>query len=95
MQGVNRIPSPDGQAPPPGDYDTWDDYMADVEALEDSWDSGAARRRADYEANRELSIRISKAMELAPSIEVFESLMAGEDVPRSRLDQDWAKRYRL
>jgi hypothetical protein len=69
--------------------------MAAVEVLYDSWDANAAKRRADYEANRDLSLRISKAMELAPTIAVFDSLLAGEDVPRSALDQRWVKRYRL
>ena len=34
-----------------------------------------------------------KALRLAPSLDVFEALLRGESVPRSRLDPDWAKAY--
>ena len=78
--------------------------MRDVEAIGDARTGdrfertvleGEAQRRADYEANRDLSLRFSKAMQLAPNLAVFESLMAGEQVARSLLDQRWVKRYRL
>lgn len=102
--GVERIPSPEGLAAPPSDYQSWDEYMLDVEAVGDARTAdrferavmeGEAQRRADYEANREISLRMSKAMELAPNLAVFQSLMAGEQVARSLLDQRWVKRYRL
>jgi len=102
--GVERQPSPAGKAAPPGDYTSWDEYMLDVEAIGDARTGdrfertvleGEAQRRADYEANRDLSLRFSKAMQLAPNLAVFESLMAGEQVARSLLDQRWVKRYRL
>lgn len=35
------------------------------------------------------------ALRLSPSLEVFEALLRGEKVPRSRLDPTWAKAYGL
>lgn len=39
--------------------------------------------------------RLGKAMRLAPSIDVFDALLAGQPVPASALDQEWRKRYGL
>lgn len=69
--------------------------MRDVEALEHTWSIAADRRKADYDANHDISLTISKAMRLAPNTVVFNALMAGQDVPLSKLDQRWVKRYRL
>lgn len=77
-----RIASPTGVAPPPGDYASWDDYMADVEQAVNGW--------RESEAQRGL-----KAMRLAPNTLVYEDLMAGRKVFRSALDPYWAKRYGL
>jgi hypothetical protein len=45
------------------------------------------------EYDRELCILIEKAMRLAPTITIFNALLAGQPVPRSALDQAWASRY--
>jgi hypothetical protein len=82
----SRTISPEGNAAPPGEYDTWDDYMLDVEAdarRENAW-------RRDEEANQGL-----KAMRLAPTLAIYRALVNGEDVPREHLDPLWVRRYRL
>lgn len=38
---------------------------------------------------------LTKAVRLAPSLEVCEALLLGEQVPVSRLDREWAKAYGL
>ncbi len=76
----NRIRSPIGKAAPPEGYDSWDDYMADIEAAETAW--------RDDEAQRGL-----KAMRLAPTLAICRALLAGQDVPASELDQRWRRRY--
>ena len=102
--GVERQPSPAGKAAPPGDYTSWDEYMLDVEAIGDARTGdrfertvleGEAQRRADYEANYDLSLKISKAMRLAPNTIVFRVLLEGQEVPVSALDQHWRRRYGL
>jgi len=101
--GVERTPSPEGLAAPPGDYTSWDEYMADVERADvrsgDRFErvvlETEAQRRADYEANHELSLEIGKAMQLAPNTIVFRALLDGQQVPVSALDQHWARRYGL
>lgn len=84
MDGVNgRQPSPAGRTPPPGAYQSWDDYMADVELLEaDRYDIA-------------LAVRLTKAMRLAPTMEVYRALLEGQPVPVSALDQTWRRRYGL
>lgn len=66
-------------APPPGDYPTWDAYMADVAQFEPRYDEAAARGL--------------KAMRLAPTLAVCRALLAGQPVPKDALDQRWARRY--
>lgn len=39
--------------------------------------------------------RTFRAMMLAPTVEICEALLRGEDVPVSALDQEWAKAYGL
>lgn len=39
--------------------------------------------------------RLWRAMMLAPTLEIFHALLAGETVPRARLDQDWLERFGL
>jgi hypothetical protein len=39
------------------------------------------------------SARMWRAMMLAPTLEVWESLLRGELVPAKRLDPDWVKRF--
>ena len=34
-----------------------------------------------------------KALRLSPSLDVFEALLRGQSVPKSRLDPKWAKAY--
>lgn len=70
----------EGRTPPPGDYPSWSDYMADVEREVD--------REAILEARRGI-----KAMRLAPTLEVYEALLNGQPVPNDQLDQTWARRY--
>ena len=81
MQGV-RIPSVESHVAPPGDFESWDDYMAAVEA------------RFDRDAYDDCK-RVGKAMRLAPSLEVFDALLAGQPVPASALDPAWRRRYGL
>lgn len=64
----------------PGDYESWDDYMADIEHVETVWH--------DQDAQRGL-----KAMRLAPSLAVCRALLDGQDVPRNALDPGWLRRY--
>jgi hypothetical protein len=77
-----RHPSPEHIAPPPGTYETWDDYMHAVVAADTDWH--------DREAQRGL-----KAMRLAPTIAVYQALLAGQPVPREALDPAWRDRYGL
>lgn len=42
---------------------------------------------------RERTNRLHRAIMLAPTLEICEALLRGEDVPRSQLDPDWATRY--
>lgn len=56
----------------------WDQYMAE---LVDGW--------RDAEAARGL-----RAMRLAPTLEVYRALLAGQDVPKSALDPLWEARLR-
>ena len=104
QHGVERTPSPEGRAAPPGDYESWDDYMADVEQTPDLTSSDRfalttaesdAIRRADHEANTDVSEAITKAMRLAPNTLVFRALLEGQEVPVSALDPAWAHRYGL
>ena len=67
--------------------------MVDIEALEDAWEHGARQRAADYDANHHLSLRISKAMRLAPNAIVFQALLDGQPVPHEAMDQEWLRRY--
>jgi hypothetical protein len=84
MAGVSsRIPSVDGRATPPGDYQSWDEYMADVELVE----------REAYD--RALERRLAKALRLAPNTLVFAALLEGQPVPVSALDPVWSRRYGL
>jgi hypothetical protein len=82
QQAADRLESPEGHAPPPGDYTSWDEYMQAIELAETWW-------RAD-DAQRGL-----KAMRLSPSLLVCRDLLAGRRVFRSALDQKWARRYGL
>lgn len=79
---AEHIYSPEGRAAPPGDYDSWDEYMRDIELME------VAGR--DDEAQRGL-----KAMRLAPNLAVYGDLLAGRKVFKSALDPYWRKRYGL
>lgn len=58
----------------------WDDYIAELVRGERIWH--------DHE-----SVRGLKAMRLAPTLAVYNALMAGQPVPSSELDPKWAKRY--
>jgi hypothetical protein len=80
--GGGRTPSPQGHARPPDGYDSWDDYMADIELAESFW--------RDEQTQRGL-----KAVQLAPSLAVCRALLAGQHVPVSQLDQRWRSRYGL
>lgn len=80
--GVARLPSVEGRTPPPGGYTSWDEYMRDVERAVD---------RTEILENR----RIGKAMRLAPSLQVFQALLEGQEVPVSALDPHWRQRYGL
>ena len=82
MGSRGHIPSPDGLAPPPGGYPSWDDYMHDLERTVD--------RRAYDDARR-----VGKAMRLATSLPVFEALLNGQQVPVSALDETWRRKYGL
>lgn len=84
MYGVKppHVPEPPGLAPPPGDYESWDEFMRDFEASVDG---------DLYRWGR----RVEKAMRLAPSVAVFEALLAGQEVPVGALDPLWARRYGL
>ena len=104
QHGVERTPSPEGHATPPGDYQSWDAYMRDVEQAHDLTSSDRfalaagesdAKRRADHEANTDISEAITKAMRLAPNTLVFRALLEGQEVPVSALDPAWAHRYGL
>lgn len=87
-----HIPSVETTTPPPGGYASWDEYMADVEALEDC-EHGTRQRGADYDANHLTSLRISKAMRLAPNASVFAALLKGQPVPHEAMDPEWLRRY--
>lgn len=78
----DRIPTVEGRTPPPGDYTSWADYMRDVERTVD---------REELLWHR----RCQKAMRLAPTLEVFEALLAGQPVPVTALDPQWRRRYGL
>lgn len=41
------------------------------------------------------SLRVSKAMRLAPNVLVFRALLEGQKVPADALDARWRKNYRL
>lgn len=82
MAGVAHTTEGARTSKPPGDYDTWADYMRDVEQLE-AW-------RQD-----ETCVRGLKAMRLAPTLAVYRALISGQQVPRKALDQRWARRYGL
>ncbi len=62
----------------------WHEYMAELEHTERvlHW------RDPD-------TVRALKALRLAPSLAVFDALMAGQPVPVDRLDPAWAGRYGL
>lgn len=77
-----RVPSPEGGAPPPDGFTSWDDYMLAVEEEE--------RARLDAENQR-----IMQAFNLAPNLTILTALLNGEDVPLGQLDQAWVARYRL
>jgi hypothetical protein len=77
-----RIASPEGTAPPPGGFASWDDYMAAVEQQVD--------RDAILEGRR-----VGKAMRLATSLAVFDALLGRQPVPVGVLDPDWRGRYGL
>jgi hypothetical protein len=51
-----------------------------------------------YQAERyasETERRVLCALRLAPSLEAFEALLRGDDVPRSKLDPEWLRAYNL
>ncbi len=62
----------------------WHEYMAELEHTEQV----LHRRDPD-------TVRALKALRLAPSLAVFDALMAGQPVPVDRLDPAWAGRYGL
>jgi hypothetical protein len=78
--GRVRFRSPDGLAAPPGDYESWHEYMTAFEAADGAW--------RDAEAQRGL-----KALRLAPSLRVYQALLAGQPVPYEALDPRWRGRY--
>jgi hypothetical protein len=45
--------------------------------------------------DREQMRAVSKALRLAPNIDVFRALLDGQDVPVDALDQRWRRRYGL
>lgn len=94
MEG-RRNPPDETHVAPPGDYQSWDTYMQTVEAVEATWEHGARKRAADYEANSDISETITKAMRLAPNTLIFRALLEGQEVPVSALDPVWAHRYGL
>lgn len=59
-----------------------------IQLLRDS-DPDRIRWRTQYEK------RLARAVMLAPTIEICEALLLGEDVPISSLDPDWVRRYGL
>ena len=79
---MQHIPSIEGRTPPPGGFASWDDYMREIESTVD---------RAVYDDCR----RVGKAMRLAPSLDVFEALLARQPVPVAALDPVWRRRYGL
>jgi hypothetical protein len=51
------------------------------------------RHRAAVRADERAVALLGKAVMLAPSLDVCEALLRGEDVPRDRLDRVWRRRY--
>jgi hypothetical protein len=49
--------------------------------------------RLRWHANR--NTKLAQAVLLAPTLEICEALLLGENVPKSKLDPLWAKRYGL
>lgn len=46
------------------------------------------------DAQRELdAVRGLQAMQLAPTLDIYRALIAGEDVPKDRLDPKWRRAY--
>jgi hypothetical protein len=45
--------------------------------------------------DREQMRAVSKALRLAPNIDVFRALLDGQPVPVGALEPDWARRYGL
>lgn len=70
------------RAAPPDGYLSWDEYTDDFAAT--------YAFVADTEYRRGM-----KALRLAPTLEVYRALMAGQRVPREALNPDWVRRYRL
>lgn len=86
----DRIESPEGIAPPPGDYTSWDEYMRDVETDAALEHLERTRHLRDEEYRQGM-----KAMRLAPTLAIYRALVNGERVPREALDPKWVRRYRL
>lgn len=50
---------------------------------------------ASLYCDQDATKRLWRALMLAPTLEVLEALLKGQNVPRSRLDATWAKRFGL
>jgi hypothetical protein len=103
--GADERTSPRGEG---GDLD-WAVWAREIAARTDSKNRSVAAREALANAleaveNDPVRLRdesdwatqsrwLYKAMMLAPDLETFEALIRGEDVPRSRLDPEQAKRF--
>ena len=76
---IARVPSPSAVA----------DGLHETDALL----AALATFRDTYE--RRESLRLLRAVRLAPSLEVCEAILRRERVPKSRLDPLWTERYGL